>query len=81
MTLGKSGKIKHSTMTNISKCIGTGCKLKYHCLRYTAPAGYAQAYSDFKPKNSKLCEHQIEQKCIHCGLRRVHREGCKTKKI
>ena len=68
-------------MADISKCSGTGCKLKYHCFRYTAPDSYWQSYSDFKPKNSKLCEHQIEQKCIHCGLRRFHREGCKTKKI
>lgn len=68
-------------MADISKCIGLNCKLKYHCYRYTAPDSYWQSYADYKPKNSKLCDNQIEQKCPHCGLRTTHREGCKTKKI
>ncbi len=68
-------------MADISKCGNKGCKLKYHCYRYTAPDSYWQAYNDYKPKNSKLCDHQIEQKCPYCGLRRVHRPGCNTNRI
>jgi hypothetical protein len=68
-------------MADISKCGNKDCKLKYHCYRYTAPDSYWQAYNDYKPKNSKLCDNQIEQKCPHCGIRKRHRPSCITNRI
>lgn len=36
-------------MSDISKCGGTGCKIKRECYRYTAPVNpYWQAWADFK---------------------------------
>ena len=34
-------------MPDITKCTGTGCTMKEHCYRYTAPDSYCQAYDNF----------------------------------
>jgi hypothetical protein len=43
-------------MTDISKCFN-GCDKRKQCYRWTAPHGYRQSYSDFKPGEDGNCEH------------------------
>ena len=53
-------------MTDISKCNGEGCKDKRKCLRYTAPAGYMQAYSEFdKQRAGKECKYFWEKEKLN----------------
>lgn len=51
-------------MSDISKCLGTGCNRKESCYRYTAPEGWWQSYMLRIPVDveTQECEHYWDNK-------------------
>jgi hypothetical protein len=45
-------------MTDITKCLGTGCSDKERCKRFTAPSSNYQSWAEFH-KNHENCQHYI----------------------
>lgn len=57
LELLKPSKRREALMTDISKCLN-GCDKQSSCYRWTAPSdGVYQAYTDFKPDDSGICEN------------------------